>query len=183
MTVVAWTPELERIARGCVAGYFLPGADDVDLVQQARIGVYKAVRDFNPDRGSFEGFAYLCGRREVITAVKAATRRKHEALNGALSLDAELPVSRDGGTISYADLVAIDWKSDPLRIVIALEAVAELVTRLGQLTPLEREAVRRIVMLGESYETAAARGLGTPKRIDNALQRARRKLHGADLAA
>lgn len=180
MTVVAWPPELERIARRCTIGYFLQGdlGDRADVLQEARIGVWKATQTWNPARGGFESFARLCGTRSVQSAVKLANARKHQHINGAASLDAEL--APDTAT-TLADVVA-DTAAGPLEHVLALEDLAELAARFATLTPLERDAFVRVDLDGEAYDELA--DVGERKVIDNALQRARGKLrHGRGRAA
>jgi len=162
---------VDRMART----YWLPGGDEDDLRQEALLGLLRACRDYRPERAAFVGFAKLAVERTVITAVHAATRRKHETLNGAVSLDAPLPdADLDGATLG--DVVA--GGRDPVDDVIATERRREFMVRAAELTSqlsdLERSALdaRRD---GISYARTALRLGVSVKRVDNALQRARRK--------
>lgn len=169
-----WTPGCEVIARQATAGYYLPGADAGDLMQEARFGVWKALKDWRPDAGAFEAFAYVCARRQVITAVKTATRNKHRPLNESLSFDAQL--SSDGdNSFTVGDLL-FRWNDDPCIIVIAREAALDLLRRMRTLSAWERECLERCAIGGEEYEA-----VGPQKSVDNAIQRARKKLSGEAL--
>lgn len=147
--------------------YFAPGLTTDDLTQEARIGLWKAVRDWKPPV-PFGSFAALCVQRNVLTAVKAATRRKHDGLNGAEDIEAE------GVELSIRHR---DGWDDPARQVIARELLGDLLRALRwDLTRLEARALWLVEAEGLSYE-AAAEELGASERaVDNALQRARRKL-------
>lgn len=140
-----------------------------DMHQEALIGLAKAVHDFRgPDVAAFPGFAHLCVTRQVVTFIKSQTRLKHEHLNRSLSL--ALPVGTDDTTVTIGDLL-INEGCDPLRIVIAREEFRRLLARTTRLSAWERECVERHWMAAEPYEA-----IGTPKSVDNALQRARKKL-------
>jgi RNA polymerase sporulation-specific sigma factor len=156
-----WSEVCERVARAAARTRYWPGATDDDVLQEARIGVAKALRDWDPAAGSaFVPFALLCARRQVDPAVIAA------------SLDA--PAGRDQAGDGVGSLSDLLWSpgDDPLRIVIARDEVRRLLARIGKLTPLEREVVTRVALLGEDYDQVDE----NVKRVDNALQRARRKL-------
>jgi RNA polymerase sporulation-specific sigma factor len=164
----------EGIVIAIASEYFLPRADHEDLVQEARLGFFKAVRDYRPGHASFATFARLCVQRQVITAVKTATRRKHEALNEAIG------ERRDEGEeeLSVATLCA-DPNADPADVFERYEVLGRVVVAFHEsLSGLEARAVQGVVA-GESYDEIGAEcGLGY-KSIDNALQRARRKLEVA----
>jgi RNA polymerase sporulation-specific sigma factor len=166
--VQAFEPTVRAVAKL----YFGPGLDQGDLRQEARWGIAKAVRDFHGPPDMFPGFARLCCTRQVITAVKTATRVKHQALNHAMSLDAPDDAGAEPFDDSIIDRLLVRFCDDPCRIVIAREEVRLLLWRMGTLSPWEREVVRRVAMLGEAYEEVEL------KSVDNALQRARRKLRG-----
>lgn len=159
--------------------YFLPGGERDDLYQEAMIGLLRAIRDYHPGRGrQFRSFVALCVRRQVITAVKYATRLKQEPLNAARSLDEPLWEQDPTGPL-LGDLLE-DPESRPLDEVVARDEthreLAATMTRV--LTPYEVSVVRGY-LAGDSYAAIAAT-LGThAKSIDNALLRARRKLRQA----
>jgi RNA polymerase sporulation-specific sigma factor len=148
-----------------------------DYEQEALIGLHKAVRDYRADReSSFRNFAALCIKRQVITALKTATRRKHEPLNEAASLDAPLPADPDG---SLGDLVS-DRRStvpDPVEHVEQVESLHELSVAIRErLTDVEYACLRLWAGGGLEYQDIAGRlGVGE-KTVDNALQRVQRKL-------
>jgi RNA polymerase sporulation-specific sigma factor len=164
-----YTPLLRGVARR----YFLPCGDADDLVQEATIGLLKAVRDYRPETGvPFRPFAELCVTRQVITAVKAATRQKHIPLNAALSLSR--PLHEDGGTLEevLADGLAESPEERALRREDSL-ALARAVATL--LSPYERRVVG-LYLEGRSFgEIAAACGTHV-KSVDNALWRVKAKL-------
>jgi RNA polymerase sporulation-specific sigma factor len=171
-----FTADCERLAQRAArsSGLYAPGLTDDDLVQEARVGVWRAIRNYQEHRNvPWEAFAWMCARRSLVTAVVTARRGKHRSLNEACSLDAP-PAGRDDGEARNIGDLMVDERSDPLRIVIARELVRELGIRIGQLSPLEQECVRRVLLLGDDYAT-----VGDVKRIDNAVQRGRRKLREA----
>ena len=163
-----FTDRCEQVARKAARGVFYPGADADDVLQEARIGVLKAIRDWRPGHEvPFEGFAYMCARRQVITGLKTARRGKHRVLSDATSLSLRIGEDETDGTL--ADLIPSGI--DPERMTIAREQVREMLENARDLTPFERECVNRVLILGEPYDT-----VGDTKSVDNALQRARRKL-------
>jgi len=155
--------------------YFLAGAEFDDVVQEGMIGLYKAVRDFRPDReAKFRSFVELCVTRQMITAVKAATRNKHAALNDYVSLQ------RSGGgeesDWSLVDVLADTRSVGPEQMVIDSFEWRRVNSEAGrELSMLEREVLRKY-LAGRSYREIAGRLRRSPKTIDNALQRARRKV-------
>ncbi|HEX2577923.1 MAG TPA: RNA polymerase sporulation sigma factor SigH [Aquihabitans sp.] len=174
-----------RFVRSRSRGYFLIGGDRDDLEQEALIGFYKSVRDFRPElQASFRSFAELCINRQLITAIKTATRKKHVPLNQSISFSA--PRGDDGDDRSDDDvLLAIDPQSDPLEQLVAREDVAATHAVLAaNLSELEVEVLTRYVA-GASYDTIAEEVGRHVKAVDNALQRVKRKLaqHLADQAA
>lgn len=153
--------------------YFVLGGDHDDVLQAARWGLAKAVRDWDASavadaEPAFLGFARLCMQRELITAVKTAQRAKHRALNESQRLDQ--PVATAEGAVSLHELMFREM-DEPSRVVIGLEEARAALRAVSEMTPLEREAVRRCLLMGERYDA-----LGDYKRVDNAVQRARRKL-------
>jgi RNA polymerase sporulation-specific sigma factor len=161
-------------ARAKARTYFLAGADRDDIVQEGMIGLYKAIRDFAPEKSNaFRAFAELCITRQIITAIKNATRQKHIPLNSYVSLAKS--ASDDGGRTIGESLPA-GRVSDPEEILISAEELAGLRSSIDEvLSELETE-VLSLYMDGKSYQEIAD-GLGRHvKSIDNALQRIKRKL-------
>lgn len=160
--------------------YFLWGGERGDLKQEAAHGLVKAVRDYRPDGGaSFRTFACLCIRRQVITAVKAATREKHGPLNHAMSFEYRPPgAAHDNDDLNLGDLLPSP-DPEPQAALETTERIGALQTTLAdKLTQLERVAILGIAE-GVPYEDIAA-SAGIPfKSVDNAAQRARRKLAAA----
>ena len=159
------------------SSYFLAGGESEDLIQEGLIGLYKAVRDFRPDKEtSFRSFAELCVTRQIITAIKTATRYKHGPLNAYVSFS-QSPAGQDGdGEVTLGDALPGSSVNDPSVCVISTEELQSLVFCLGTgLSRLESDALR-MYLEGSSYEQmAAALGCDT-KTIDNALQRVKRKV-------
>jgi RNA polymerase sporulation-specific sigma factor len=158
------------------SSYFLAGGDSEDLVQEGLIGLYKAVRDFRADKEtSFRSFAELCITRQIITAIKAATRYKHQPLNAYVSFS-QTPAGQEEGECTVGDALAGPGVDDPAICVISTEELQSLVFTLGTgLSPLEADALR-LYMEGLSYEQMAAELGCDTKTIDNALQRVKRKV-------
>jgi RNA polymerase sporulation-specific sigma factor len=162
------------------SAYFLAGGEPEDLIQEGLIGLYKAVRDYRHDReASFRSFAELCVTRQIITAIKTAARNKHVPLNTYVSFSVSRAGSGDQET-SLADVLPGDPVSDPITQAISSEELESLVGCLGRvLSPLEGR-VLAMYLEGRSYEEVAERLTCTPKTVDNALQRVKRKV-GAHL--
>ncbi len=159
------------------SSYFLAGGDSEDLLQEGLIGLYKAVRDFRADKEtSFRSFAELCVTRQVITAIKTATRFKHQPLNQYVSFS-HTPAGQDGdGDCTLGDALPGPSVDDPSICVISTEELQSLVFCLGTgLSRLESEALR-LYLEGSSYEQMAAELGCDTKTIDNALQRVKRKV-------
>jgi RNA polymerase sporulation-specific sigma factor len=168
-----------RLARAKAHTYFLVGADADDVEQEGLIGLYKAARDFRPDHQvSFRAFAELCMTRQVISAVKSATRHKHRPLNQYLSFSAGRSQSGPDGREErpFDDLLGDRRVLDPADEVVSHERVAALRRSMTEgLSRLEVE-VLRLYVAGKSYDEIG-RELGRrSKSIDNALQRIKRKL-------
>ncbi len=158
------------------SSYFLAGGDSDDLIQEGLIGLYKAVRDFRSDKEtSFRSFAELCITRQIITAIKAATRFKHAALNTYVSFS-NAPAGQDDTDCTVGDALAGPGVDDPAICVISTEELESLVFCLGTgLSKLESDALR-LYLEGLSYEEMAASLGCDTKTIDNALQRVKRKV-------
>ena len=160
------------------SSYFLAGGDSEDLVQEGLIGLYKAVRDFRHDKEtSFRSFAELCVTRQIITAIKTATRYKHAPLNTYVSFS-HTPAGQDpDGDCTLGDALPGSHVNDPVVCVISTEELQSLVFCLGSgLSPLEADALR-LYLEGSSYEDMAEELGCDTKTIDNALQRVKRKIY------
>ena len=158
------------------SSYFLAGGDSEDLVQEGLIGLYKAVRDFRPDKEtSFRSFAELCVTRQIITAIKTATRFKHAPLNSYVSFS-HTPAGQEGDDCSLGDALPGPAVNDPSVRVISTQELESLVGCLSTtLSPLEADALR-MYLEGSSYEEMAELLDCDTKAIDNALQRVKRKI-------
>jgi RNA polymerase sporulation-specific sigma factor len=165
-------------ARVKARSYFLVGADREDIVQEGMIGLYKAIRDFNPDmQSSFRAFAELCVTRQIITAIKTATRQKHGPLNNYVSFSRPVSGDDDGERV-LGDVIPTVAISDPADLVISAERIRALQAHFDEvLSDLETE-VLRLYVEGKSYQEIAERLQRHVKSIDNALQRIKRKLEG-----
>src|SRR5881398_3897075 len=158
------------------SSYFLAGGDSEDLIQEGLIGLYKAVRDFSPALSSFRSFAELCVTRQIITAIKTATRFKHSPLNSYVSFS-HTPAGQDpDGECTLGDALPGPGVDDPAVCVISTEELQSLVFTLGSgLSKLETDALK-LYLEGESYEEMAEHLGCDTKTIDNALQRVKRKV-------
>ncbi len=156
--------------------YFLIGADREDIVQEGMIGLYKAIRDFNPQRlSSFKAFAELCITRQIITAIKTATRQKHIPLNSYVSLNK--PVYGDEQDRFLIDILTRDSNvSDPEEMLLNQENRLDMEEQIkGLLSEFER-SVLALYLQGRSYQEMSVELNKQIKSIDNALQRIKRKL-------
>jgi RNA polymerase sporulation-specific sigma factor len=155
--------------------YFLVGADREDIVQEGMIGLYKSIRDFRGDKlTSFRGFAELCITRQMITAIKSATRQKHMPLNGYVSLDK--PIFEEESERTLLDVISQATPSDPEEMLIHREDYLKLEHRIAEvLSGLERQ-VLQLYIDGRTYQEIAEDLRRHVKSIDNALQRIKRKL-------
>jgi RNA polymerase sporulation-specific sigma factor len=159
------------------SSYFLAGGDSEDLIQEGLIGLYKAVRDFRHDKEtSFRSFAELCVTRQIITAIKTATRFKHSPLNTYVSFS-HTPAGQDpDGECTLGDALPGSSVNDPSVCVISTEELQSLVFALGSgLSKLEADALK-LYLEGSSYEEMAELLGCDTKTIDNALQRVKRKI-------
>jgi RNA polymerase sporulation-specific sigma factor len=159
------------------SSYFLVGGGSDDLIQEGLIGLYKAVRDFRPDKEtSFRSFAELCVTRQIITAIKTATRFKHTPLNSYVSFS-HTPAGQDSDSdCTLGDALPGSNVNDPAICVISTEELQSLVGCLGTtLSSLESDALR-LYLEGSSYEEMAEELGCDTKTIDNALQRVKRKI-------
>ena len=159
------------------SSYFLAGGDSDDLIQEGMIGLYKAVRDFRPDKEtSFRSFAELCVTRQIITAIKTATRFKHSPLNTYVSFSHTPAGQESDGDCTLGDALPGPGVNDPSVCVISTEELQSLVFALGTgLSSLESQALT-LYLEGNSYEQMAEDLACDTKTIDNALQRVKRKI-------
>src|SRR5687768_17930963 len=159
------------------SSYFLAGGDSEDLIQEGLIGLYKAVRDFRADKEtSFRSFAELCVTRQIITAIKTATRFKHAPLNTYVSFSHTPAGQESDGECTLGDALPGPSVDDPSVCVISTEELQSLVFTLGSgLSPLEADALR-LYLEGNSYDDMADELGCDCKTIDNALQRVKRKI-------
>ncbi len=159
------------------SSYFLAGGDGDDLIQEGLIGLYKAVRDFRPDKEtSFRSFAELCVTRQIITAIKTATRFKHAPLNTYVSFSHTPAGQESEGECTLGDALPGPTVDEPSICVISTEELQSLVFTLGSgLSRLEHDALK-LYLEDCSYEEMADRLGCDTKTIDNALQRVKRKI-------
>ena len=157
--------------------YFLIGADKEDIVQEGMIGLYKAIRDFQAERQtSFRAFAELCITRQIITAIKSATRQKHIPLNSYVSLNR--PVSHDDGDQDrvLVDVLSTHTAADPVELVISSEEVRSMQSSFAEILSDLEAHVLHLYLEGKSYQEIAVGLKRHVKSIDNALQRIKRKV-------
>lgn len=155
--------------------YFLIGADREDVVQEGMIGLYKATRDYQHDKSmAFKTFAELCITRQMITAVKNATRQKHIPLNTYISLNRK--VYDDDSDKSYIDMISYQIVLDPEQLLITKEEASGIENKMGEILSSFEWEVLSLYLNGKSY-TEIAKELNKPvKSIDNALQRVKKKV-------
>ncbi|WP_322907977.1 RNA polymerase sporulation sigma factor SigH [Paenibacillus campi] len=165
----------KNFVRAKARSYFLIGADREDIVQEGMIGLYKSIRDFKNDKlSSFKVFAELCITRQIITAIKTATRQKHIPLNSYVSLDK--PIYDEDSDRTLLDVICGSPMSDPEELVINKEEFTGLEDKMSEiLSELERK-VLMLYLDGRSYQEIAIDLCRHVKSIDNALQRVKRKL-------
>ncbi|MFD1408390.1 RNA polymerase sporulation sigma factor SigH [Kroppenstedtia eburnea] len=165
----------KNFVRAKARSYFLIGADHEDIVQEGMIGLFKAIRDFRGDKlASFKAFAELCITRQIITAIKTATRQKHIPLNSYVSLDK--PIYDEDSDRTLMDILTGGRASDPEELYINQEEFDDIEDKMSQiLSDLERQ-VLMLYLDGRSYQEIAIDLKRHVKSIDNALQRVKRKL-------
>ncbi|MGF7049752.1 RNA polymerase sporulation-specific sigma factor [Paenibacillus sp. DS2015] len=164
-----------NFVRAKARSYFLIGADREDIVQEGMIGLYKSIRDFRGDKqSSFKAFAELCITRQIITAIKTATRQKHIPLNSYISLDK--PIYDEDSDRTLLDVICGSQICDPEELIINQEEFIGLEDKMAEiLSDLERK-VLMLYLDGRSYQEIAVDLKRHVKSIDNALQRVKRKL-------
>jgi len=164
------------------SSYFIVGGDSDDLIQEGLVGLYKAVRDFRSDReSSFRNFAELCITRQIITAVKTATRNKHTPLNQYVSFSSTPAGSSGDGEPTLDEMLPGPTANDPVLQVISSEELRALVDCLSTVLSELEARVLALYLDGHSYEEVGRRIACDTKTVDNALQRVKRKI-GTHLA-
>jgi RNA polymerase sporulation-specific sigma factor len=165
----------KNFVRAKARSYFLIGADREDIVQEGMIGLYKSIRDFRGDKlTSFKAFAELCITRQIITAIKTATRQKHIPLNSYVSLDK--PIYDEDSDRTLLDVISGTKVTDPEELFINREEFDDIEGKMSEiLSDLERQ-VLMLYLDGRSYQQIAVELKRHVKSIDNALQRVKRKL-------
>ncbi len=165
----------KNFVRAKARSYFLIGADREDIVQEGMIGLYKSIRDFRNDKlSSFRAFAELCITRQIITAIKTATRQKHIPLNSYVSLNK--PIYDEESDRTLLDILTAAKITDPEELMINREELLLIEKKIAEiLSGLEQEVLMSYLQ-GKSYQEIACDLDRHVKSIDNALQRVKRKL-------
>lgn len=165
----------KNLVRSKARAYFLIGADREDVVQEGMIGLYKAIRDYQQDKSmAFKTFAELCVTRQMITAVKNATRQKHIPLNSYISLNRK-SFDEDSDK-TYIELVSEESSSDPEQLLIKKEEFNGIENKMGEILSTFEGEVLSLYLNGKSYVEIAKQVKKPIKSIDNALQRVKRKV-------
>ncbi len=165
----------KNFVRAKARSYFLIGADKEDIIQEGMIGLFKAIRDFRPDKiSSFRAFAELCITRQIITAIKTATRQKHIPLNSYVSLNK--PIYDEESDRTLLDVLSGKRVSDPEELLISREEVTNIEAKIGEILSELEWQVLMFYLQGKSYQEIAVDLDRHVKSIDNALQRVKRKL-------
>ncbi len=165
----------KNFVRAKARSYFLIGADKEDIIQEGMIGLYKAIRDFRLDKlSSFRAFAELCITRQIITAIKTATRQKHIPLNSYISLNK--PIYEEESDRTLLDIISGSKVADPEELIINREEFDDIEDKMGELLSSLEWKVLMSYLEGKSYQEIAEDLKRHVKSIDNALQRVKRKL-------
>ncbi len=165
----------KNFVRAKARSYFLIGADREDIIQEGMIGLYKAIRDFRSDKlSSFRAFAELCITRQIITAIKTATRQKHIPLNSYVSLNK--PIYDEDSDRTLLDVISGSKITDPEELIISREEFDDIEEKMGQILSSLEWKVLMSYLEGKSYQEIAVDLKRHVKSIDNALQRVKRKL-------
>lgn len=156
--------------------YFLIGADREDILQEGMIGLYKAIRDFREEKlTSFRAFAELCITRQIITAIKTATRQKHIPLNSYVSLDKPVYFDEESER-TLLDTIASTVIDNPEQLLISQESFDFIEEKMGEMLSDLEQQVLMLYIEGQSYQEISEQLNRHVKSIDNALQRVKRKL-------
>lgn len=165
----------KNFVRAKARSYFLVGADNEDIIQEGMIGLFKAIRDFKIEKNSnFRAFAELCIKRQIITAIKTATRQKHIPLNSYVSLNK--PMYSDESERTLLDVLTGKSSMNPETLYISREEVASIKKEIGKILSKFEWETLTCYLAGESYQEIAEKIDRPVKSIDNALQRVKKKL-------
>jgi len=165
----------KNFVRAKARAYFLIGADREDIIQEGMIGLFKAIRDYNGDKlTSFRAFAELCITRQIITAIKTATRQKHIPLNSYVSLNK--PVYDEESDRTLMDIITTNKITNPEEIIISREEFVFIEKKMGEILSSLEWKVLMAYLEGKSYQEISVDLKRHVKSIDNALQRVKRKL-------
>ncbi|RSL28770.1 RNA polymerase sporulation sigma factor SigH [Salibacterium salarium] len=165
----------KNFVRAKARSYFLIGGDHEDIVQEGMIGLYKAIRDYKGDKlSSFRAFAELCITRQIITAIKTATRQKHMPLNSYVSLDK--PLYEEESERTLLDVLCSSNISDPEELIVNREEFNDIELKIGEILSELEQKVLMLYLDGRSYQEISYELKRHVKSIDNALQRVKRKL-------
>ncbi|MEW6725288.1 MAG: RNA polymerase sporulation sigma factor SigH [Bacillota bacterium] len=165
----------KNFVRAKARSYFLIGADREDIIQEGMIGLYKAIRDFKSDKlSSFRAFAELCITRQIITAIKTATRQKHIPLNSYVSLNK--PIYDEDSDRTLLDVISGSKITDPEELIISREEFGNIEEKMGEILSDLEWKVLMAYLDGKSYQEIAGDLRRHVKSIDNALQRVKRKI-------
>ena len=166
----------KAVVRNRASSYFMAGADQEDLIQEGMIGVFKAIRDYDEKKGaSFRTFAELCIQRQIISAVKGASRMKHAPLNESVSLNR--PVSDgDDGAGPLEELLADEIDTNPEKMLLLREDMSYISQNIDDILSTLELQVWKMYVNGCSYREIAEKLDKTSKGVDSAIQRAKKKL-------
>ena len=164
------------IVNAKVGKYFIIGAEREDVIQEGMIGLFKAIKDFNPEKqNTFKSFANICVERQLITAIKSSNRQKHMPLNSYLSLNTAAYDNNDENSVELIDTFDSKTVEDPLETIMKEEYYNEIQNAVNKsLSKFEKQVLDRFIK-GESYVTIAKRLDSPVKSVDNAVQRIRKK--------
>ena len=159
-----------------VGKYFIIGAEREDVIQEGMIGLFKAIKDFNPEKqNTFKSFANICVERQLITAIKSSNRQKHMPLNSYLSLNTAAYDNNDENSVELIDTFDSKTVEDPLETIMKEEYYNEIQNAVNKsLSKFEKQVLDRFIK-GESYVTIAKRLDSPVKSVDNAIKRIRKK--------
>jgi RNA polymerase sporulation-specific sigma factor len=167
----------QKLVRVKARSYFLIGADREDIIQEGMIGLFKAIRDFRRERmTAFRSFAEHCIYKQIVTAIKTASRKKHTPLNSYVSLDK--PIYNDESNITLLDIMPEEKITNPEAIMIKKESINDIELKIHESLSCFEQKVLALYIDGQSYLEISEKLSTSIKSIDNALQRAKRKLSG-----
>jgi len=157
--------------------YFIIGGDTEDLIQEGMIGLYNAIRDYDKDKSKFSTFAEVCVSRQILTAVKAASRKKHMPLNTYISLNNPVVFDSEEDNASFFDIIKNSSTLNPESLIIGEESKNSLIAHIyTSLSKMEKE-ILFLYLSGRSYSEIAEMTNKNEKSVDNALQRVKKKLN------